>query len=104
MKSIFAILALVATFTASAKAADCMSADGVPLMDGASAAFYYVSSPREQLGPNYSCSETFRTRTCMNGTLSNFPTDCRSYDSGTCDDSWIDRLADSEFNLALCQD
>lgn len=104
MKSLFTTLAFVMAFTVNAKAADCVSADGVQIPDGSSAVFYYASNPGKDMGPSYTCGGVARVRTCTNGTLSNNTPECSQYDSGGCVDYWMDRLPDSDFSFAVCKD
>ncbi|WP_413288075.1 hypothetical protein [Bdellovibrio sp. HCB337] len=104
MKSFVTTLAFFMAFTVNAKAADCVSVDGVVIPDGASAKFYYTANPSKDMGPSYTCGGTSRVRTCTNGQLSNNVPECSQYDSGGCVDYWMDRLADSDFSFAVCAD
>ena len=104
MKSFFAALALVSAFSMTASAQDCVTADGATIANGASAKLFYTLTPRQDLGPDYTCAEMSRVRTCVNGTLTNNTPACSQYDSGGCVDFWVDRLADADFALAVCND
>jgi len=104
MKAFFAALIFVSAFAMTASATDCVTADGATIADGASATLYYTLQPRKQIGPDYSCAEMSRVRTCVNGALTNNTPECSQYDSGGCVDHWVDRLADSDFALARCED
>lgn len=104
MKSFFAALALVSAFSITTTANDCITVDGAIVTDGSTAKLFYLTQPRKQIGPNYTCNEMSRTRTCVNGTLSNNIPECGQYDSGGCVDHWVERLADSDFALANCED
>ena len=98
------IAALTMTLSVSAFAQDCVTADGVTIQNGQSAVLFYVSQPRKQIGPNYTCGSVARVRTCVNGELSNKPVVCSEMDSGGCVDSWIDVMDDASFTFAICKD
>lgn len=103
MKSFFALV-LVSVSCATASAVDCVTADGVTIANGTSAAMYYRAQPRKQIGPNYSCGFVSRTRTCVNGELSITPRECDQYDSGACVAHWIEMLQDNDFTFGRCED
>jgi uncharacterized membrane protein len=101
-----AILASTVFFTSEAHAAGkaCTTKDGVTVANGARITLYYSSSPRQELGPNYTCAQVARARTCMNGFFSESQVLCGEPDSGGCAGSWLEQLADANFRYAICAD
>lgn len=99
------LMALVLLFSVSnAQALYCVTADGVLIKHGESTTLHYKKRPRGQIGPNYTCVEVSRVRTCVDGQFSDVPRQCSEYDSGGCVDNWISQLPDTEFNYAHCLD
>lgn len=103
MKKFLAILAL-SICSHFAKASPCQTVDGLWVENGRSILFYLTDQPRTQLGPNYTCEEVSRVRTCVNGRLSEKTPACSEFDSGGCVDSWLQQLPDSEFTFQNCRD
>ncbi|MFV8258583.1 hypothetical protein ACNQKP_12295 [Bdellovibrio bacteriovorus] len=98
------IFALTLGLSAAAQADNCVSADGLIIPNGKTVRMYYSSQPTKEIGPNYTCNSTFRTRTCIDGALSTSVITCSEYDSGGCVDWWMDRLQDTDFSFAQCND
>lgn len=100
-----ALLLTAVMATASfAHAQNCVTADGMIVPNGKTVALYYSANPTKEIGPNYTCEMTARTRTCVDGTLSQKTITCSEYDSGGCVDWWMDRLSDADFSVAQCKD
>lgn len=103
MKSCLVVLFALFSLTATAQAQSCQSADGLIIPDGVSVKLYYSQAPAKEIGPNYTCANVSRVRTCVSGALSEAAVVCSDRDSGGCADSWIEQLEDSAFTFAQCQ-
>lgn len=75
---------------------------------GEVATFYYAARSAD-IGPNYTCQELSRLRICEplenleDAQWSQTQPECRSRDSGSCADRWLDLLPDSDFNYTRCE-
>lgn len=98
------IFALALGVSATAQAHNCVSAEGLIIPNGKTVRLYYSAQPTKEIGPNYTCNSTARTRTCIDGALSTSEIKCSQYDSGGCVDWWMDRLEDTDFSFAQCND
>lgn len=103
LKKFLPVLAL-SMCSSFAKASHCETVDGLWVENGQSILFYLTDQPRTQLGPNYTCKEVSRVRTCVDGRLSENTPTCSEFDSGGCVDSWLQQLSDFEFTFRTCRD
>jgi len=95
------LLSLLALILPVAASANCELNGGIyPL--GAKVKFYYTNQSAK-IGPNYSCEDLSRVRTCgFKGVWSANQPECSQFDSGGCVDWWVDQMADSSFRYTSC--